>query len=96
MVLHASHFAFLVFESCDRRTFGGRGDYETFWGFRDGVAVAHPHLVAGLEAFVEDATGNVDVGASVFALTGVGNGATKRVGHGLEAVANAKYWQSEI
>ena len=85
-----------VLEGRHRRLGGGGGDGEALGGLGDGVAVGHPYLVRGLEALVQDAALDVDIGAAIFTLTGRRYGTAEDVVHGLEAVANAEDWDAEL
>ena len=96
VVLHTSHAQFSVLERSDRRTLGGRGDLETCRSFRNGIAVAHPHRVPLSQAGVEHTPAHLHVGAAVLTRTGLGHGTAQRLGHHLEAVANAEGWQAEL
>ena len=90
MVLHAGHLLGRALHRGDGGAGGGSGYVEALGGGGDGVAVGHPHLVRGLEALVQDAALDVDIGAAVFTLTGRRYGTAENVVHGLESVANAE------
>ena len=96
VVLHACHAALFAFEGCDGGAFGVRGCGKAFWGLVDGVAVAHPDFVGGVEAFVEDSAVDHHVCAAVFADAGVGDNAAEGVGHRLEAVADTEYGNTKF
>ena len=96
VVLHTGHLLGGTLEGGDGGTGGARGDIEALGGGGDSVAVAHPHLVGGLEADVERAAVDGDVGTAVLAVAGLRDRAAEGVGHGLEAVADTEDRDAEL
>ena len=56
----------------------------------------HPHLVGSLQAFVKYAALDIHIGTAVLTLTSGRHGATKRMVHGLEAVADSEDGNAEL
>ena len=95
VVLHTRHALLRVLKRGDRRTLGRRGDLEAVRRLSHGIAVAHPHGVLLRQSRVEDATAHIHLRAAVLARTGLSHGATQRLSHHLEAVANAEGGQAQ-
>ena len=96
VVLHTRHTLIRILKGRDRRTLRRRGNLETFRRLRHGIAVAHPHGMLLRQASVEDATAHIHLRAAVLARTRLGHGATQRLSHHLEAVANAERGQAQL
>ena len=98
MELHPEAAAVDVLQGGHGDIGGGGGDGEPLGGHRDGVEVAHPHLlVRGLGRAEEEArTGHVQIGAPVLAPPGVGHLAAQLEGHQLGAIADAQDGDAEV
>ena len=96
--LHAVHAPLVAAERRDRRG-RGRGEHvESLRRLRDLVAVAHPHVLRGRLTGQEHAAVARERGIRrpVFAQTGVRDLAAERLGHHLEAVADAERRHAEV
>ena len=90
--LHAVEMLLFVRESCHRCACSCSQDFEALRSFVNRVSVAHPGVL-GVRNAGKDGTGFADsggLGGAVLAQTGLRDFAAERVGHGLEAVANAE------
>lgn len=96
VVLDAGHALLGALEGGHRRASGGRGGGEAPRGLGHGVAVAHPDLVGVLEALVQHAGVDGEVGAAVLAAARGGDGAAELLRHDLEAVADAEDGQAQL
>ena len=92
MELHAPAFLAFYLISGYRHLFCGSDNLESFRKRSDGVAVAHPHLAARLDA-VQEGIGFIylrENGASELAAVGGFNLASSGHGHELRSVADAE------
>ena len=96
MVLHAGHLLGWALHSGNGSTGRGSSNLKAFGSGRYGIAVGHPHFVGSLQAFVKYTALNIHIGTAVFTLAGGRDSATKRMVHGLEAVANAENRNAEL
>ena len=96
VVLHAGELLVHALEGGHRCARGGRGDGKALRRLGDGVAVRHPHRVLVRGVGVEHAAVDKHIGAAVLPGPGLGDLAAERLGHDLEAVADAKDGQVQL
>ncbi len=96
VVLHTRQPSSSILEGRDRGAGTGRHDVESLRGGGDRVAVAHPHRLGGGQIGMQLSPSHFQFGAAVLAGAGVGDGTAQRLGHRLEAVADAEHRHPEV
>ena len=97
MPLHAVQLAGFVLHGCDGGAFGVCQHFEAFRSGLDGHSVAHPCVLLGRGAF-EQAFSLIDggLGLAILAQSRLVDIRSQRIGHGLEAVADAQHGDASL
>ena len=97
MPLHAVQPAGFVLHGCDGGAFGVCQHFEAFRRGLDGHSVAHPCVLLGRGAF-EQAFSLIDggLGLAILAQSRLVDIRSQRIGHGLEAVADAQHGDASL
>ena len=96
VILHTGHPALGTFKCGNRSTLGGGSHLEALRCLRNGIPVAHPHLVLCGQSRVQIAARDLHLGAAVFAAASLRHGATQSVGHGLETIADSENGNAQL